>query len=57
VIAAWQIGQLDEDQLQLYKGLLRDVPQMQAAAARIEAAKDKIRKAFYQRQAVDTRVH
>jgi hypothetical protein len=43
VIAAWQVGQLDEGTLDAYRRLANDLPKMGQQVQRIEGAKAKIR--------------
>lgn len=50
VIAAWQVGQLDEGTISLYTGMAWRLPKMRAAAQAVEKRLAELRADFYRRQ-------
>lgn len=45
-IGFWEVGKFDEATLAMFDGLSSGLPTMRAGIAKIESAKDKIRKQF-----------
>lgn len=45
-IGFWEVGKFDEATLAMFDGLANGLPTMRAGIAKIESAKDKIRKQF-----------
>lgn len=50
VIAAWQVGQLDDATISLYAGLAWKLPQIRAGAQAVEKRLAELRAEFYKRQ-------